>query len=91
MADDEDYWDDLLAHLRQRVLIPVMGPELSTVAVDGTRRTLTELIAARLVKRYELDVSPASTAFSATSSRRSRTSPAHHCANWQKSPICDFS
>ena len=26
MAEDEDSWDDLLAHVRQQVLIPVTGP-----------------------------------------------------------------
>ena len=59
MTDDEDFWDDLLAHMRQRVLIPVTGPDVSIVAVDGTCRTLTGLIAARLVERYDLDVSSA--------------------------------
>jgi TIR domain len=59
MAEDEDFWDDLLAHVRQRVLIPVTGPDLNTVVVDGTSRTLTSLIATRLVERYDLDVSSA--------------------------------
>jgi len=57
MAEDEDFWDDLLAHVRQQVLIPITGPDLNILAAEGTSRTLTELIAARLVKRYDLDVS----------------------------------
>ena len=38
------------------MLIPVTGPDLNTVTVDGACRTLTELIADRLVKKYDLDV-----------------------------------
>jgi hypothetical protein len=33
----EDFWDDLLGHLRDRALLPVVGPELATVR-DGERR-----------------------------------------------------
>ena len=57
-ADDEGFWDDLLGHVQDGVLIPVTGPGLTTVAVDGTCRTLSEHIAARLVAEYGLDVSP---------------------------------
>jgi hypothetical protein len=59
MADDDDFWDDLLAHVRQRVLVPITGPELSLVTLDNTCYTLTELIARRLTERYRLDAPPA--------------------------------
>lgn len=56
MQPDEDFWDDLLAHLRERVLMPVVGPELITVK-DGDRTVqLTHLIGERLVARYKLEV-----------------------------------
>jgi hypothetical protein len=57
MADD-DFWDDLVAHVRQGVLIPITGPDLNVVVTDGVRHTLTELIAQELAKRYGLDISP---------------------------------
>jgi hypothetical protein len=34
---DEDLWDDLLGHMREQVLVPVVGPEMVMVA-DGDRR-----------------------------------------------------
>jgi hypothetical protein len=54
---EEDFWDDLLAHVRQRELIAITGPDLNSVTVDGAQRTLTEIIAGRLVERYS-DISP---------------------------------
>ena len=57
MAEDDDFWDDLLAHLRQQVLIPITGPYLNTLEIGGTSYALTELIARELVGRYHLDVS----------------------------------
>ena len=56
--DDEEFWDDLLAHVQDGVLVPVVGPDLNTVSVDGVCRTLSELIATRLVEKYALDVPP---------------------------------
>ena len=56
MVEDEDFWADLLAHIRQRVLVPIAGPDLNVVTVDGTEKTLTQVIAQRLMQRYDLDV-----------------------------------
>jgi hypothetical protein len=56
MAEDEDFWDDLLAHIRQRVLVPITGPDLNIVAVGEDNQALTEIIAHRLVDRYDLDM-----------------------------------
>jgi hypothetical protein len=53
----EDFWDDILGHLRDRVLLPVVGPELITVQ-DGERRvSLSRLLGERVAARYQLDVS----------------------------------
>ena len=51
MADDEEFWDDLLAHIRQRVLVPITGPELTIVKDGDDVRPLTEVIARRLMAR----------------------------------------
>jgi TIR domain len=56
MGDDQDFWDDLLAHIRQRVLVPIAGPALNVVAVGKKSQTLTEIIAQRLMDRYDLDL-----------------------------------
>jgi hypothetical protein len=56
-AGDEDFWDDLLAHIRQQVLVPVAGPDLTVVESGGAAHTLTRLIGQRIVDRYELIVS----------------------------------
>jgi hypothetical protein len=53
----EDFWDDILGHLKDRVLLPVIGPELVTVQ-DGARRvTLSRLLGERVADHYQLDVS----------------------------------
>ena len=58
MGADEDFWDDLLAHIRQRVLVPITGPDLNAVVSDDDGGTLTQIIARRLADRYGLDVPP---------------------------------
>ncbi len=60
-SDDEDFWADLLSHIRDRVLVPVVGPDLVVVNVDGAEQTLTSLIAHRLAERYRLAVSTGAT------------------------------
>jgi TIR domain/SIR2-like domain len=50
----EDFWDDILGHLKQRVLVPVVGPDLLTV-VDGDRTMpIYRLLGERLAERYKL-------------------------------------
>ena len=51
---NEYFWEDLLSHIRQRVLVPVVGPELTVVNVGGADQTLTTLIGQRLAERYHL-------------------------------------
>lgn len=59
MSENDDvFWEDLLSHIRQRELVPVVGPDLSVVNVDGADQTFTSLISQRLVQRYDLRVSP---------------------------------
>lgn len=51
---NDDFWEDLLSHIRQRVLIPVVGPDLTLVKVGDTEQPLTMLIGQRLAERYHL-------------------------------------
>jgi hypothetical protein len=57
MSANEDLWGDLLAHLKQRVLLPVVGPKLVTV-LDGDGRpiTLARRIGERLAERCAVAV-----------------------------------
>jgi hypothetical protein len=56
MLPSEEFWDDIQAHLRQRILVTVVGPELLVIP-DGARTiTLTRLIAERLVEKYRLAI-----------------------------------
>jgi hypothetical protein len=42
--DKEVFWEDLLSHIRQRVLIPVVGPDLTVVNVGDAQQTLTTIV-----------------------------------------------
>ncbi|WP_165606317.1 hypothetical protein [Mycolicibacterium brisbanense] len=53
-ADNGEFWDDLPAHIRQRMLVPVIGPEVTVVDGDPPEQTLTKLIGQRLAEKYEL-------------------------------------
>lgn len=64
--DDEVFWEDLFSHIRQRELVPVVGPDLSVVNVDGAEQTFTSLIGKRLAERYDLTVSPETTTIGET-------------------------
>jgi hypothetical protein len=57
MGVSEYFWEDLLSHIRQRVLIPVVGPDLTMVNVGEAQQTLTTVIAQRLAARFELTMS----------------------------------
>jgi hypothetical protein len=54
MGVNDDFWDDILAHIRQQVLVPVVGPDLTVVNVDNAEQTLTSIIGQRLAERYRL-------------------------------------
>ncbi len=61
MGVNDDFWDDLLAHIRHQVLVPVVGPDLTVVKVGNAEQTFTTLIGQRLAERYHLTVSPGTT------------------------------
>lgn len=58
MGVNDDFWDDLLGHIRQQVLVPVVGPDLTVVNVGGAEQTFTSLIGKRLAERWNLSVPP---------------------------------
>ncbi|MGW6700220.1 toll/interleukin-1 receptor domain-containing protein [Nocardia sp. NPDC055049] len=53
---NDDFWDDLLAHIRQRVLVPVVGPDVTRVDLGDADQTFTTLIGQRLAERWNLSV-----------------------------------
>ena len=54
MAVNDKFWSHLLAHLRQQVLVPVIGPDVTLVKDGDSERTLASLIAERLADQYGL-------------------------------------
>lgn len=54
----EDFWEDLLSHIRQRVLVPVVGPDLTVVDIGDAEQTFTSLIGQRLSEKYHLTMPP---------------------------------
>ncbi len=58
MGMNEDIWDDLVGHIRQQVLVPIVGPDVNVVKVGDHEQPFTTLIGQRLAERYDLDVSP---------------------------------
>ncbi len=60
--NDDDFWDDLLGHIRDQVLVPVVGPDLTVVKVGDAEQTLTTFIGQRLDEKFHLTASPAMTA-----------------------------
>ena len=52
----EEFWDDLLAYIEERKVIPVLGRELITVMIEGQEVSLFRAIARRLLNKYGLDV-----------------------------------
>ena len=61
MGMNEDFWADLLAHIRHQVLMPVVGPDVTLVKTGNTEQRLTTLIGQRLAETYDLAVSPEAT------------------------------
>jgi len=45
--DEDFFWGDLLALIRRRELVTVVGPDMTLVEVDGREQTLTSLIGQR--------------------------------------------
>ena len=52
MVGDDDFWDDLLDHVREQNLVTVVGPDVTVVKVGNAEQTLDSLIGQRLAERY---------------------------------------
>lgn len=56
MSASEEFWDNILGHLKAKVLVPIVGSELLIVP-DGDRRVmLSRLIGERVAARYQLKI-----------------------------------
>ena len=55
MIDDvESFWDELLAFVEARSVIPIIGPELAIVEFEGRREPYQQLLARQLAQRLKL-------------------------------------
>jgi len=52
--DAEEFWDDLLAFVEQRQVIPIVGSEVLQVEQEGKLLPLYLVVASRLLQRYGL-------------------------------------
>jgi TIR domain/SIR2-like domain len=53
-VDTEEFWEDLLAFIEDGRVVPVIGPELHTVVIDGHELPLHCVLAERLLQKYGL-------------------------------------
>lgn len=58
MGTSDDFWDDLLGHIRHQMLVPVVGPDLAVVKVGDAEQTFNALIGRGLAEKYRLELSP---------------------------------
>lgn len=63
-AADDDFWDDLFSHIRERQLVPVVGPDLNVVDLGGREQTLSTAIGEVLVAKHGLTVPAGETSMS---------------------------
>ncbi len=54
MHEAEELWEELLAQIEAGQVIPIVGPELLTVVVEGKDRPLYQVLAERLLAKYGL-------------------------------------
>jgi hypothetical protein len=52
MRDAAEFWEELLAHIESRRVIPVVGPELLTIETTDGVRALYAVLAERLLSKY---------------------------------------
>ena len=52
---DEDAWEDLLSFIEDRRVIPIVGPELLMVQIEGRPRLLYDWVAERLAQKLNVD------------------------------------
>jgi hypothetical protein len=55
MGVNDDFWDDLLGHIEDQRLVPVVGPELTVINNGNVELTFSSLIGQRLARKYQLD------------------------------------
>jgi hypothetical protein len=55
----EEFWGDLLAFIEEGRVVPVVGPELHTIAVGGHEQPLYRALAERLLNKYGFEASDA--------------------------------
>ena len=48
---EDDAWDDLLSAIGEQAVVPIVGPDLVVVEVDGVREPLTRVVARTLHQR----------------------------------------
>jgi hypothetical protein len=54
MREAEEFWEELLAQIEAGQVIPIVGPELLTVVVEGRETSLYQVLAERLLTKYGL-------------------------------------
>jgi hypothetical protein len=52
--DLDSFWDDLLECIEERRVVPIIGPDLLTVTLDGRETRLYSFLAARLAERLRI-------------------------------------
>jgi SIR2-like domain len=55
-SDSEEFWDDLLAYMDDKCVVPVVGPELLTVVIDGREVPLYRAVAGRDASNVDSDI-----------------------------------
>ncbi len=55
MQDPEEFWEELLAQMEAGHVVPVVGPELLTIQVDGQPEPLYRVVAMNLLAKYGFD------------------------------------
>lgn len=63
LEDHDDFWEDLLAAIEERRVIPIVGPELLQVRDGEATVSLNRMLAVRLRERLRLDASRLPDAF----------------------------
>ena len=52
--EPEEFWEDLLAYIEEGRVVPVVGPELHTIVINGQELPLYCVLAERLLQKYGL-------------------------------------
>ena len=55
--NQDEFWDDLLAHIDEGNVIPVVGPELLTVIENNEPVTFYRLVAQELLSKHGISLS----------------------------------